>query len=424
MKRLLYVTSLVVCASAGASASQAKTAPRSVYVSLTEKGSAPRFLNRQANAKHQLLVTEAPVSGALASRLVTALPNQRLVLVELQAGQSVPGELARFDDFAVVSLPDGQDVHDVTLDHRIYSEDVAQVEHLVPALPPMRLALREAEDGRQPSTISLDRAFLEQKLKEFSGAVPTTVGGRVFTIIERRSAANSDQARAWLKEQYDALGFSTSEHVYSTSGKNFIAQKVGNDATRFVLLTSHMDSVGNAGADDNGAGTIADLAIAQALANSALKYTLRVVAFDQEETGLIGSAAYARFLDTNGTLQNLVGVVNIEMLGYDADNDGAIHVIDCNENTSADLTRVFDTVITRDTALNVKKVAACTNRSDHASFWRYDRPAIVISQNFFGGDSNPCYHQACDRVDKINFDYMTRVSTAVARGVAEMLEAQ
>ena len=49
------------------------------------------------------------------------------------------------------------------------------------------------------------------------------------------------------------------------------------------------------------------------------------------------------------------------------------------------------------------------------------KPAIVVSENFFGGDGNPCYHQSCDKVDKVNFDYMTRLTTALARAVAELV---
>jgi len=74
--------------------------------------------------------------------------------------------------------------------------------------------------------------------------------------------------------------------------------------------------------------------------------------------------------------------------------------------------------------LNLRKVPACTNRSDHASFWRYNKPAIVVSQNFFGGDSTPCYHRTCDRIDMIDFDYMTKITKALSHAVANVVASE
>jgi hypothetical protein len=72
--------------------------------------------------------------------------------------------------------------------------------------------------------------------------------------------------------------------------------------------------------------------------------------------------------------------------------------------------------ISRD-GIPLKKIDACTNRSDHAVFWEYDRPAIVVSQNFFGGDGNPCYHRTCDTVQKVNWTYMEKMTRAAANTV-------
>src|SRR5690606_6106820 len=136
---------------------------------------------------------------------------------------------------------------------------------------------------------------------EFSGAVPVSIEGNNITISERRSTTGRANARAYLKQEYERLGFTVSEHRYGSAlslGVNFIAERAGSEAGRFVLLTSHIDNVGNAGADAAGAGTISNLAFAAALSAEPLRYGLRVVAFDQEENGLLGSAAYAKGLST------------------------------------------------------------------------------------------------------------------------------
>jgi Zn-dependent M28 family amino/carboxypeptidase len=63
----------------------------------------------------------------------------------------------------------------------------------------------------------------------------------------------------------------------------------------------------------------------------------------------------------------------------------------------------------------------CTDRSDHASFWKHGIPAVVISENFFGGDDNPCYHRACDKMDIMNLSYYQKVAEASAGVVGSIV---
>ncbi len=399
------------------------TGNHSLYLSAVKKNTVDRFLNRFSTSDAQVVVTRQPVGNAIASKTLSTLGSPHLILVELESKDAAPlrGERARIGNAAIVALPEGVDAHDYVGLKR-YSEDIASQETLV-QLPKTAL-VSHIESRDFVSKLTVEQSFLEEKLKEFSGATSANLDGKAVTLKERGTTAGRANARAYLKQEYEAIGFTTSQPSYSSglySGANFVAEKAGTDPSKVLVLTSHMDDMTNAGADDNGSGTIGALAIATALKDETLRYTLRIVAFDQEEKGLVGSAAYAKALKSAGTINQLVGLINLEMTGYDADDDGAFHSIDCDEGTSADLTAALMKVVNRDTELRLKKVEACTNRSDHASFWKYNVPAIVISQNFFGGDDNPCYHLACDKVDKVQFDYMTRLTTAVGRAVEELL---
>jgi hypothetical protein len=387
-----------------------------------------------ATADGQVVVTQAPLTAASLRLDVDA--EHDLYIVETQGTAPVdaalPGEIARLRDFAFVAVPRGQSAHVQLQRHDLFASLVSQQ-----ALPVVKeagglalaslLGAKARRDG-SAALVDIDQAFLEQKLQEFSGAVPTQVGGQTVTISERRTVNGRNLARGWLKEQYEALGFTVSMHNYGgginsfVGGTNFVAERAGADTSRYLIVSAHLDTVNTAGADDDGAGTISALATAQALQGMPLAVNLRIVGFDEEELGLVGSKAYARYLSDSRTISGLVGVVNLEMTGYDSDNDGAFHVIDCDENTSATLSAQVRAVIARDN-LGLHVSAACTNRSDHAAFWTYNKPAIVISQDFFGGDSNPCYHQRCDKVDLINFGYMQKVTTAAARAVAELVVA-
>lgn len=393
-----------------------------LYVSLVKKNSVNSFLNRFATETAQLVVTKTPVANAMASKILSAPSDARLVLVELQEenGKALPGEKLRMDNFAVLEMPVAQDIHDLA-GIKSFSEEIVDEETQSPIN--QFAGHKQITQSLNTSTLVIEQAYLEEKLKLFSGATVATLAGKSVTISERGSKKGKDNARAFLKQEYEAIGFTVTSQPFGSfvnPGINFIAEKVGSDPSRVLLLTSHMDSVGNAGADDNGSGTIGALAIANALKGIDLKYSLRIVAFDQEENGLYGSIAYAKAMNNDGTIKQLMGVINLEMTGYDEDDDGAFHVIDCNEGTSAELSSALMRVVNRD-PLRLKRVAACTNRSDHASFWKYNAPAVVISQNFFGGDDNPCYHKSCDKVDRVQFDYMTRITTAVGRAVAELV---
>jgi hypothetical protein len=264
--------------------------------------------------------------------------------------------------------------------------------------------------------LDIDPLRMREDLESLSGARPIVIDGQQHTLTNRASVDNKAKARAWLKTAYEALGFRVSEHRYS-SGVNLVAEKRPANPVddQIIMVSGHLDTVQTAGADDDGSGTISSLTIARALAGKDLRRTVRFVAFDEEERGLVGSTAYARDLNKSGEMSK-INLINIEMTGYDSDNDGAFHTIDCNENTSSSLSQALLQTISRD-GIPLKKIDACTNRSDHAVFWEYDRPAIVVSQNFFGGDGNPCYHRTCDTVQKVNWTYMEKMTRAAANTV-------
>ena len=298
--------------------------------------------------------------------------------------------------------------------------------HFAPTLP-------DTDDGvgipwctwarPKPSAIALpiSAEFLSEKLNEFTGEVAVRIDGRRQVLSERATDEGLQRARAWLRQQYTDLGFVISEQG-GWGGTNFIAEKPGQKPGQVVIVSSHMDAVdGVPGADDDGAGTITALAVARALAPQTFRHTLRIVAFDQEELGLVGSSEYVAYLQSRGEAKRVIGDIQLEMTGYNPHKRNNFHVIDCNKKHSRALsTLVMEAVELQD--LPLARVAACTDASDHASFWSIHRPAIVISENFFGGDGNPCYHSSCDRVDLLDFDYMAAIGQAAGAAAAALLE--
>lgn len=261
----------------------------------------------------------------------------------------------------------------------------------------------------------IDKQDFQNYVEQLSGKSPVVIGGVSYAIRDRGNTTGRDIARKWLAQEYAALGFTVATDNIN-GGQNFVAEKAGTSG-KVLILSSHMDSVYNAGANDNGAGTVSALLIAKALKDISFQHTLRVVAFDREEEGLVGSRAYARQL--NGS--TIIGDVNLEMMAYNSKKDGRFHLIDCDRSDSNFLTTAIMTSI-RGLNLPLTRMAACTERSDHASFWRNGIPAVVISENFFGGDSDICYHDDCDVADsRLDYGYAAMITRAVASAVAGLL---
>ena len=235
---------------------------------------------------------------------------------------------------------------------------------------------------------------------------------------DRRSKANLDISREFLKAEYKKLGFTVRFETFG-SGANFVAEKIGTSTpAKILILSSHIDTVNCKGANDNGTGTIGLLTVAQQLAKKNFPHTIRILGFDKEETGLNGSDAYvASIADKSAILGN----INFEMMGVNARKDGSFHVIDCQKASSVVLANEIKASIAN-LGLPLTVVKACTDRSDHASFWRHKLPAVVISENFFGGDADPCYHAKCDIVDsRLDYTYMGNILEAVLDATERLL---
>ncbi|NJR47207.1 MAG: M28 family peptidase [Hyellaceae cyanobacterium CSU_1_1] len=193
-----------------------------------------------------------------------------------------------------------------------------------------------------------------------------------------------------------------------------------------ILIGAHYDAVpGTPGADDNATGVAVLLEMAEVFASNPLKYPVRLVTFDLEEYGLLGSTAYAKYLKDKQ--QKLRLMLSLEMLGY------------CNHAPSSqtypDLIKPFY----RDTANFIALVGNlsaipdmnCLSRqmkkhgtpievlpdpsagrlvpitgfSDHRPFWQQKYRAIMVTDTAML--RNPNYHKASDTIETLDLDFLT-----------------
>src|SRR5690606_2811816 len=138
--------------------------------------------------------------------------------------------------------------------------------------------------------------------------------------------------------------------------------------------------------------------------------TIKLIFFTGEEQGLWGSEEYVA--DHADEMDDIVGVVNLDMFGYDGDQDMCIELHVGYLTSSDDVGTCFADVntnyalgLTFDYLTGTDAIRA----SDHASFWDAGVGAIEILENYqyhpipygCGGrtDMNPHYHKITDTID-------------------------
>ena len=195
-----------------------------------------------------------------------------------------------------------------------------------------------------------------------------------------------------------------------------------------ILIAAHYDGVpGTPGADDNATGVAVLLELARKFAAEPVKYPLRLVAFDMEEYGLLGSAEYAALLHEQR--QPLRLMISLEMLGYRDftpnsqrypsplerfyPNQGNFIALIGNLRTIGDLIRMSRNI--RQVGVpsqwlpvpNRGLIVPQTRLSDHASFWDLGYPAMMVTDTAFL--RNPHYHKSSDAIATLDLDFLTGV---------------
>lgn len=271
----------------------------------------------------------------------------------------------------------------------------------------------EGGPATQCGQLPFDPAWFRARIARLSGAADAIVDGQPVRINERFTEESRRRARAWIKTQYEALGYQVQEDPY-TEGVNLIISKPGINPSYYVI-SAHYDGVPNSpGADDDATGVVTGLAIAAALAPCTTDVGVRFLVLDQEERKMTGAFHYARTEANAHRADQILGAIQVEMTGWDADGDGAFNIINCDEPNNQALTDAVNAAVKAHN-LPLFSVNGCTTRSDHQAFWSIERPAIAVSELFFAEvpDRTPCYHQTCDTYDKVNFNYMNELAKAL-----------
>jgi len=257
---------------------------------------------------------------------------------------------------------------------------------------------------------AIDQENLIQQMRYLSGEDPVTIFGSEVTIEHRVSNWGNDLAAQYISQTLSSYGLDTEIQEYSSSGKNVIATQTGTlYPDEYYMICAHYDAVDYYCADDNASGTAAVIEAARIFSELEFEYSIIYALWDEEEIGLIGSSDYATEAAANGDV--IHGVINMDMISWDSDGDmvAEIHTsYDANSNQLADylvdVNSIYGLGITTDI------INPGTPYSDHSSFWENDYPAILIIEEYYGGDFNPYYHTEQDRIAILNMEYFLEMS--------------
>ena len=237
-----------------------------------------------------------------------------------------------------------------------------------------------------------------------------------FVSAERTPGSPHWQAVQDLcADRLTELGYEVTLQDYGT-GINVVGQRLGTTTPdELVIVGGHYDHIpGCSGGDDNGSGLAATLEVARVLADIPTPRTLVITCWDEEELGLIGSAAQAQLALDDGL--TITGVFSLDSVGYASSEPDSQEIpagfdllfpeqyaaVEANEFRGDFLLWITDDTMapigesleefgdliglptvgsSLSDAYKVSPALQDLRRSDHASFWDADIPAMFFNDS-------------------------------------------
>lgn len=277
---------------------------------------------------------------------------------------------------------------------------------------------------RSPDVV-IDAAALERHVRRLSHALHPR-------SYER--AANLAAAADYVLAELRAAGARTDVQAYEVDGRSYrnVIARFGPGSGPLLVIGAHYDSCGDTpGADDNASGVAGLIALARALAATPPAHPVELVAYTLEEppffrSDAMGSVRHARALHEQGREVRLM--LSLEMIGYFRDTQdsqrypiGALELLYPDEGNFITLVGAYRDFGTMRrvkglfkgasrlpaASINAPSLVQGVDFSDHASYWRYGMPAIMVTDTAFL--RNPNYHEAGDTADTLDYARMAQV---------------
>ncbi|WP_223816012.1 M28 family peptidase [Adhaeribacter rhizoryzae] len=290
--------------------------------------------------------------------------------------------------------------------------------------------------AKEPLPVNKDRLYADVEF--LTSLKPARNAFNVASL--NKSAAYIYQEFQKISTEVTYQNFKVGQQEY----KNIICS-LGPETGERIVVGAHYDVCGDQpGADDNASGVAGLLEIARLVNQQkpALKYRIDFVAFALEEppyfkTDDMGSAVHAKSLAEAGV--KLRGMVCLEMIGYYSEEKNsqrypvaALKAIYPNKGNfisvvgnmgQGSLVKHLKKYMLAGSQIGVESLTAPASVpgvdfSDHLNYWRYNYPAVMITNTAFF--RNPNYHLESDTIDTLNFDKMAEVVKGVYWAVVHL----
>jgi Zn-dependent M28 family amino/carboxypeptidase len=295
-------------------------------------------------------------------------------------------------------------------------------------------------DVTSAARLSPDEITLRDELRADVQRLGGDIGERNMSRYPQLLAAAD-----FIEQSFARGGLSTRRVSYELNGRqchNIEAEIRGSSSDIFVI-GAHYDSVlGCPGANDNGSGIAAVLALSRRFAGISTTRTLRFVAFVNEEppyflSPQMGSYVYAEHCKQRG--DEIRAMISLETIGYflDAPNSqsypapgfGAFYPKTGNfigfvaNVASRELLQRTMSIFRGQKKLPSQGAALPgfipgVSWSDHWSFWQHGYPAIMITDT--APFRYPHYHLSSDTPDKLDYDRFALVVSGMESVIADL----
>jgi len=288
--------------------------------------------------------------------------------------------------------------------------------------------------------LSPDEVALREELRADVQTLGGEIGERNMWHYSQLNAAAD-----FIENSFSRAGLRPRRDSYELHGQacHNIEAEIHGAHPQILLIGAHYDSVfGSPGANDNGTGVAAMLALARRFAGKKTEHTLRFVAFVNEEppyflSNEMGSFVYAGRCKTRG--DKISAMISLETIGYFSDAPhsqtypapGLGVLYPKVGNFIGFVSNVGSRALLRRAVALFRKHAKIPSEgaalpafipgvswSDQWSFWQHGYPGIMITDT--APFRYPYYHSASDTPDKLDYDRFTLVVSGMEKVINEL----
>lgn len=298
----------------------------------------------------------------------------------------------------------------------------------------------------------LDSAKMMVHLQNFQNIAEKNAGNRAVGTQGGLASAEyilNEVKKAGLQPQIIAF-----ENREKTVGQNIFVEIPGQSKDSAIFVGAHYDSVKmGPGINDNATGVALLLELMPYLkAQKNLKHSIYLAFWDSEEVGIAGSQAYSAKL-SEAQLKGIRAYINVDMVGTknpeiliaDADKSSVNEMeamLKQRGMAKADYQPLIDGLRSipshagdlaleqklkqffQQRNLKVKEDVSTLTASDTAAFLgKVPVTSIIFFNEQLKGDVlefAPCYHQACDTLDKVDPKSLSLAGDAVLYLLSEL----